>query len=168
MASRCSINGNNSRKTDALKKLWQQFGAANCRATVSEMLANLSATDREFCLWGRVSTENRTLQLSGVGAALLNRLGERCKAPSDEPDVAAAVMGIFLQFGERLLNEESPQVQFGNLKSDGRNVQYRMGVVPALADDRKRVEWLCIMDWSRRECAVADERPLAAMFAAPS
>ena len=151
-------NSSNNRKTDMVKRRWLRIQSSEGKATVSKLLESLPPTDREFCVWGHVSAGTKALQVAGVGAALLNRLGDRCTAPTNEPDIAAAVMGTFLRFGETMVNEKHPQIRFGEVISTGRHIQYRFGIVPALSDDGKDGAWLCILDWSRRTEAAANNR----------
>ena len=63
-----------------------------------------------------------------------------------------------MRFGETMVNEKHPQIRFGEVISTGRHIQYRFGIVPALSDDGKDGAWLCILDWSRRTEAAANNR----------
>ena len=91
MAKASANKDKNSRKTELLTNLWYNLGGAENSVTVDSLLKRLNG-EREYCVYGELDRKQRTVKVAEVGAHLVNRLGERYRAPNDESSIAAAVM----------------------------------------------------------------------------
>ena len=111
----------NTRKTETLTNLWQSLGGADNTVTVDSLLKRLNG-EREYCVYGELNRKQRTVQVAEVGSHLVNRLGERYRAPTDEPGIAAAVMQKLSTFGNRLIAEQSPQLSQGAIARRGQRI----------------------------------------------
>ncbi len=139
----------NTRKTEMLTNLWKSLGGANNTVTVDSLLKRLNG-EREYCIYGELNPKQRTVQVAKVGAHLVNRLGERYRAPADEPGIAADVMQKLSTLGNRLMAEHCPQLGQGVIARSGQRIHYRVAAVPVLNSDGDGPAWLGIVDWSRR------------------
>lgn len=149
MAKATVVTDKNSRKTVMLTDLWQSLGGADNTVTVDSLLKRLNG-EREFCVYGELNRKQRTVQVTEVGAHLVNRLGERYRAPTDEPGIAAAVMQKLSTLGNRLMAEHCPQLGHGAIARRGQRIHYRVAAVPVLNSNGDGPAWLGIVDWSRR------------------
>lgn len=139
----------NTRKTEMLTNLWQSLGGGDNAVTVDSLLKSLNG-EREYCVYGELNRKQRTVQVAEVGSHLVNRLGERYRAPTDEPGVAAAVMQKLSSLGNRLIADQSPQLGQGAIARRGQRIHYRVAAVPVLNSEGNGPAWLGIVDWSRR------------------
>ena len=106
MAKASANKDKNSRKTELLTILWHSLGGAENSVTVDSLLKRLNG-EREYCVYGELDRKQRTVQVAEVGAHLVNRLGERYRAPNDESGIAAAVMQKLSTLGTRLMAEKT-------------------------------------------------------------
>ena len=70
--------------------------------------------------------------MAEVGSHLVNQLGERYHAPTDEPSIAAVVMQKLSTLGNRLIAEQSPQLGQSAIARRGQRIRYRVAAVPVL------------------------------------
>jgi|GEM_PF-3344163 hypothetical protein len=139
----------NTRKTELLTNLWQSLGGADNGVNVDRLLKSLNG-ERDYCVYGELDRKQRTVQVAEVGSHLVNRLGERYRAPTDEPGIAAAVMQKLSTLGNRLIAEQTPQLGQGAIARRGQRIHYRVAAVPVLNSEGDGPAWLGIVDWSRR------------------
>ena len=149
MAKASANKDKNSRKTELLTNLWHSLGGAENSVSANSLLKRLNG-EREYCVYGELDRKQRTVQVAEVGAHLVNRLGERYRAPNDESGIAAAVMQKLSTLGTRLMADQRPQLGQDAIARRGQRIHCRVAAVPVLNSEGDGPAWLDIVDWSRR------------------